>query len=59
VDEGPVFSNTPCLLMEPTCDYPAPQVQAYVPIASNALALPIDNGIFMATPIERFNQYPH
>jgi len=45
--------------MEPTCDYPAPQVQAYVPIASNALALPIDNGIFMATPIERFNQYPH
>ena len=58
-DEGRGLSYTPCLLMKPVLRLRlhATQSQPCFPAASNVLALPVGNGIFTATPIERITHY--
>ena len=53
------LSYTPCLLMKPTLclRLHATQSQPCFPAASNALALPVGNLIFAATPTERITHY--
>ena len=59
VGRGTGFSYTPCLLMKPTLclRLHATQLQPCFPAASNALALPVGNLIFAATPTERITHY--
>ena len=58
-DEGRGHSYTPCLLMKPVLRLRlhAAQSQSCFPAASNALALPVGNLIFAATPTERITHY--
>ena len=53
------LSYTPCLLMKPTLCLRLhdTQSQPCFPAASNALALPVGNLIFAATPTERITHY--
>ena len=53
------FSYTPCLLMKPALHLRLhdTQSQPSFPAASNALALPVGNLIFAATPTERITHY--
>ena len=59
VGRGTGLSYTPCLLMKPTLclRLHATQSQPCFPAASNALALPVGNLIFAATPTERITHY--
>ena len=53
------LSYTPCLLVKPVLclRLHATQSQPCFPAVSNALALPVGNGIFTATPTERITHY--
>ena len=58
-DEERGLSYTPCLLIKPVLRLRlhATQSQPCFPAASNALALPVGNLIFAATPTERITHY--
>ena len=58
-DEGRGLSYPPCLLMKPVLRLRlhATQSQPCFPAVSNALVLPVGNGIFAATPTERITHY--
>ncbi|EFE11549.1 hypothetical protein CLOM621_08185 [Clostridium sp. M62/1] len=56
---GRGLSYPPCLLMKPVLRLRlhATQSQPCFPAVSNALVLPVGNGIFAATPTERITHY--